>query len=183
MSRGDGELPSLDILIECLGLKDLDRSGWLRVGVSTPESVAAHSWGVAWLALLLMPPELDAARVLALAALHDLPEVRAGDITPHDDVSAEEKLARETEAAAALFHRRPDLRALWQDYAACGSAEARFVHGLDKLEMALQALRYARTTGQDTREFLRSAESALDGSALGEVLSRLLAEEAARLEA
>ena len=49
-------------LLEALSLKDLARAGWVRAGVQHPESVAAHSWGVAWLVLALCPAELDRGR-------------------------------------------------------------------------------------------------------------------------
>ena len=73
-----------DTILEVLGLKALPRTGWERKGVPAPESVAAHSWGVSWLVLVLLPPSLDLRRALTYAVLHDLPEVRAGDWTPHD---------------------------------------------------------------------------------------------------
>ncbi|MFN7146928.1 MAG: HD domain-containing protein, partial [Myxococcota bacterium] len=66
---------------EAVLLKEVDRSGWTRIGVPHPESVAAHSWGVALLALLRCPPELDRHKLLAMAILHDLAEVRVGDLT------------------------------------------------------------------------------------------------------
>lgn len=153
-----GALP--DGLVEALGLKAVDRAGWLRVGVERPESVAAHSWGMAWLALVLCPETLDLRRVLAMAALHDLPEVRVGDLTPHDGVDRQEKRRREREAALALFRGRPDLLAVWEEYEANQTDEARFVHALDRLDMGLQAGVYARQ-GVDTREFVNSALSGL----------------------
>lgn len=148
--------PSPALLLEALGLKDVARSGWLRVGVERPESVAAHSWGMALLALALCPPELNLGRVLALAVLHDLPEVRVGDLTPYDGVSREEKARRELEAARALLGERPDLLEIWAEYVENRSPEARFVHALDRLDMAFQALRYA-AEGAPTAEFLESA--------------------------
>ncbi len=159
MSASPASLPP-ELLLEALGLKDVDRAGWLRVGVPRPESVAAHSWGIALLALALCPAHLDRERVLALAILHDLPEVRTGDLTPHDPVSPEEKARREDEAARALLGARPDLLALWREYEDEQTPESRFVHALDKLDMALQALRYA-DLGADTREFLASARRKL----------------------
>ena len=75
-----------DRLSAALALKALPRAGWVRAGVRHPESVAAHSWGVAWLVLVLCPPALDRGRALAIAVAHDLPEVTVGDITPHDGV-------------------------------------------------------------------------------------------------
>ena len=42
-------------LLHMLQLKDVERTGWVRAGVNKPESVAAHSWGMATLALKLCP--------------------------------------------------------------------------------------------------------------------------------
>ena len=55
-----------DELKEILGLKNVLRAGWVRAGIESPESVAAHSWGMSMLALKLSPKELDLARVLSL---------------------------------------------------------------------------------------------------------------------
>lgn len=155
---------SRSLLDEALALKELARAGWVQSGVAHPESVAAHSWGVAWLALVLCPPGLDLMRVLALAVIHDLAEVRMGDLTPRDPVSPEEKAQREAAAAAELLAERPDLLELWRDYARRGSAEARFVHQLDKLDLGLTARRLARgQVGWDPSEFIDSARAALSG--------------------
>lgn len=158
-------------LIEALALKDVARAGWLRVGIESPESVAAHSWGVAYLVLTLCPPELDRGRALAIAVLHDLGEVRTGDITPHDGVSAEDKRAAETKAVRGLtapFSHRDELIALWREYEDGTTPEGRFVKACDKLDMALQAQRY-RSDDVDTREFVASALAALDDSSLREL--------------
>ena len=64
-------------------LKRTARTGWVQRGVVGAESVAAHSHGVAFVALLLLeliPERLDRAKVLALAILHDLPEALTTDI-------------------------------------------------------------------------------------------------------
>ena len=52
-----------DSLIEMLLLKQLPRTGWVRSGIHNPESVAAHSWGMAILALKLIPDGLDLSKV------------------------------------------------------------------------------------------------------------------------
>ena len=44
---------------EWMRLKQIPRTGWVRSGIKAPESVAAHSWGMAVLAMELCPPELD----------------------------------------------------------------------------------------------------------------------------
>ncbi len=145
---------------EAMELKEVDRAGWKRIGMTHPESVAAHSWGVALLALLRCPPELDRHKLLAMAVLHDLAEVRVGDLTPHDGVAREEKHRREREAMDALLAHRPDLRAIWDEAEAGISPEARFLKELDRAEMGLQAERYM-TLGFDTSEFLASAAESL----------------------
>ena len=162
-----------ETLLEVLGLKALDRAGWVRRGVPDPESVAAHSWGVAWLVLALLPPELDRERALSYAVIHDLAEVRVGDITPFDGVSSESKQAREAAAVAALLGERPDLVALWRTYEAQSDAEARFVRELDRLDMALQAAWYGRRGTQALAEFLTSAEQVIEHPRLVEILGFL----------
>ena len=142
---------------EVLGLKALKRAGWARVGIENPESVAAHTWGVCWLVVAYAPADIDAERALKIAVVHDLIEVRVGDITPHDGISRADKHARESEAAQLMMADRPDLLDLWEEYEANETNEAQFVHDCDKLDMALQALRYAREQGVDTSEFIASA--------------------------
>ena len=91
-----------DSFLEILGLKEVDRAGWKRSGLTNVESVAGHSWGVAFLALQICPPNLDRLRLLEMAICHDVAEVRIGDITPHDGVPPEEKVRIETEAMLDL---------------------------------------------------------------------------------
>jgi len=155
-----------EILALALALKETDRAGWVQRGLSSVESVAAHSWGMGWLALVLCPAGLDRSRVLTLCLLHDLPEAVVGDITPGDGISREQKAERERSAAATMLGARPDLWGLWEDYEQDRSPEAHFVHELDKLDMALQALHYARARGLDPAEFLASARKGLSSPAL-----------------
>ena len=158
-----------DRLLEALALKELPRAGWLRAGLDEPESVAAHSWGVAWLVLALCPEGLDRGRALAIAVLHDLPEVRVGDITPHDGVSATEKSIAETAALSDLLRglpQAPELMDLWMEYEQGTTPEGRFVKACDKLDMALQAHRYSAASGLDLQEFIDSALARLPAGPL-----------------
>ena len=160
-------------LLETLALKDLPRAGWVRVGIHEPESVAAHSWGVAWLVLVLCPPALNLQRALALAVVHDLAEVKTGDIIPADDVPARQKRAQEAEALRVLTAALPAaarIVALGDEYAEAETPESRFVKACDKLDMALQAARYA-SAGTCLDEFVETALRTLD-----EPLLRSLAE-------
>jgi putative hydrolase of HD superfamily len=155
----------LDALLDALRLKSIDRAGWRRKGLERPESVAAHSWGISWLVLALLPDELNLARALAYAAVHDVPEVRVGDLTPHDGISPAEKRAREQVAMrdlCASLPRGARLESLFHAYEAQNDAEARFVRQLDRLDMALQAVIYAEADGHDLQEFVASAQAIID---------------------
>lgn len=159
-------------LVEALGLKDVRRAGWAQVGIEGAESVADHSWGMAMLALVLCPPDLDLATVLRLALIHDLPEVRVGDLTPRDQVAPAEKRARETQAAADLLGGWPELLAAWREYEDGASAAAQFVRQLDGLDLGLQARRY-RDRGVDLSEFRESATRRVHDPALRALLSEV----------
>ena len=164
------DLPAIKArLLECLALKALPRAGWVRKGLADPESVAAHSWGVAWLVLTLCPPGVDRGRALAIAILHDLAEVRVGDLTPHDPVSKAEKARREDAAFDALvapFPHVAELRALYAEYADAATPEGRFVKACDKLDMALQAQSYQSNSSIDLIEFVNSALDRIDDDAM-----------------
>ena len=145
---------SKEALIEALGLKEVLRAGWVRAGVQNPESVAAHSWGMAMLATQMCPEELDLKRVLQLCILHDIAEVKVGDITPHDNVSAEEKHRLESEAIDSMGI---DAKEIFAEYEGQKTPESQFVRYLDKLDMALQAEIY-EAQNLDLNEFKKAAQ-------------------------
>jgi len=163
------------LLDEALTLKSIPRAGWLRVGIDQPESVAAHSWGICWLIVAHAPKGVDTERALKIAVVHDLAEVRTGDITPHDGISKTDKGRLEDTAARAMFSGREDLFELWQEYEQNTTPEARLVHDCDKLDMGLQALHYAKRTGVDASEFIQSARANIGNEELLRVLDEAVA--------
>ncbi len=154
-----------DRLLDYLGLKQLPRTGWVRSNVSNPESVAAHSWGMAILALRLAPNDIDLTKVLSMCLVHDLPEVIVGDLTPHDDTT--NKAEQEHDAMKQLA---PDWLALFEEYEAGESKEARFVKQIDKLDMGLQAILYQNEQGLDLSEFIVSAKAKISDADLCQIL-------------
>ena len=142
-----------DDLINYLRLKDVKRQGWVNSGIPEPESVAAHSWGMAILALRLCPPELDLLRVLKLCLIHDLPEVIVGDLTPHDDT-----ITKAQDEYVAMRQIAPQWLDLFDEYEEQLTKEACFVKRLDKLDMGLQAQLYMEQTDLDLHEFVESAK-------------------------
>ena len=160
------------ILLESMKLKNLPRSGWVQNDIIDCESVAAHSWGVAWLATVLCPPELDAGKATQMAVLHDLAEVRIGDITPSDNVSKKEKYSLEYSAMTDILNQIPrseHLLALWLDYEQQQTPESIFVKSCDKLDMALQAQYYMLEQGKNLNEFLDSALKGIDDETLSKL--------------
>ena len=159
-------------------LKSTVRAGWGLRGIEGAESVADHTFGVALLALVLhreAEGPLDRERCLALALVHDLGESLVGDITPYDGVPVEEKHRRERQAlqelGALLGHG--ELPALWEEYQAGLTPEARFVKELDKVETALQAAEYQEARGVELGEFRQNAEARLTLPALRALLAAL----------
>ena len=146
--------------LEVLGLKEVDRAGWKRSGLTDVESVAAHSWGVAFLVMQICPPELDRLKLIEMAVCHDVAEVRVGDITPHDGISPEEKVRAETEAMLSLsqgFPRGEYMLELYREYEAGETPEARFLKLCDKLDMAFQSYVYQSRTENDLQNFRKTA--------------------------
>ncbi|RMH21560.1 MAG: HD domain-containing protein [Acidobacteria bacterium] len=112
---------------------------------SRQENSAEHSWHVAMMALLLAeyaPPGLDVGRVVRMLLVHDLVEIDAGDTFCYDADAVAGQAAREAQAAARLFALLPadqaaELRALWDEFEARQTPEARFARALDCLQAVL----------------------------------------------
>ncbi|GJM40198.1 MAG: phosphohydrolase [Ardenticatenaceae bacterium] len=150
----------LNTLLHGNQLKRTPRTGWVQRGVPNAENVATHSFGVVFVALVLaqlVDEALDLGRLLAIAALHDLPEALTTDIpTPawrylppgiKTDVErgAMKEMIGETEFA-------PTFMDFWEELHANETAEAKLVHDADKLEMFLQAAIYEKQTGNKQLE-------------------------------
>lgn len=178
--EGDAALASY---IRVMRLKRLFRQGWLKRGVPEAlcESVADHSFGTALLALLLErdhPPGIDTSRLVLLALVHELGESYAGDITPVDGVSREEKERRESEAIDKALEGHPDaagLKALWEEFEAGASPEARYLRELDRLEMGLQAALYRAEGFPLMDEFFASARRSVADPRLSSMLEAAIA--------
>jgi putative hydrolase of HD superfamily len=156
------EINLLEALLHGNQLKQTPRSGWQKRGVPDVESVAAHSYGVAFTALVLsevVHDVLDRGRLLAMAILHDLPESVTGDITSPAWrlMPADTKAVVESKVMKALLDQtnyRAGWLALWEELQLNETDEARLVHDADKLDLFLQALIYEEQTGnQHLQEF------------------------------
>ena len=115
---------------------------------SRQENAAEHSWQLAVMAILLHEyaneKEIDLLRVLKMALTHDLVEIDAGDTYCYDHRQREDQVEREQKAADRIFNLLPpdqgkEFRALWDEYEARNTKEARFAAALDKLQPLLHS--------------------------------------------
>lgn len=124
-------------------LKTVTRTAWTSAGKQ--ESTAEHTWRLCLFALSLRPwfPELDFGRVLGIAIVHDLGEAIGGDISAVAQVGVPPKVEQERRDLLQLLEPAPapaqkQIVALWEEYNAATSPEAKFVKAVDKLETILQ---------------------------------------------
>jgi len=135
-----------DFLYEIGLLKRYQRSGWLVAGVTSPESIADHSFRTAIIASIVAELEgADPNRAALLACYHDISETRILDI-PHvsrayvttadpRSVTADQVKAL-PDGLGILISRATD------EYEAGKTLEAQCAHDADKLECLIQACEY-----------------------------------------
>jgi 5'-deoxynucleotidase YfbR-like HD superfamily hydrolase len=149
----------LDFLRAAERLKTVTRSGYTSAGER--ESVAEHTWRLSLMALLLAPefPEVDFARLVKICLVHDLGEAIGGDVPAPEQArrraagASSGKAADERRDLVTLLQTLPpslreEITALWDEYEAAESPEAKLAKALDKLETILQ-----HTQGRNPPDF------------------------------
>ena len=155
----------LDLLLALGAMKNLPRTGWRLAGIKECESVADHSFRVAVIALALGEwiEGVDRDRLLRMAVLHDVPESLVTDL-PLSAVKLfgrEAKFQAEKEAWSLLLppgQPWEGWHALWQEYQAGETTEARLAHVADKLDMLMQAHEYEQAGHRNLDEFFQADE-------------------------
>ena len=166
----------------------------LVADASRRENTAEHSWHLAMLATTLAEHaavEVDVARVTRMLLVHDLVEIDAGDTFYYDTVAEVDQNAREQLGADRVFGLLPadqggELRALWDEFEARETPDARFAKAIDRFHPCLLNF---HTEGGTWREYDLSLPEVLakqgttieDGSpSLWAYTRELLAEAVAR---
>jgi putative hydrolase of HD superfamily len=110
------------------------------------ENDAEHSWALCLCAIVLAEyandPRLDLLRVLKMVIIHDLVEIDAGDTYAYDAARMADQSVREMAAADRIFGMLPPdqtagFRALWDEFEARATPEARFAHAVDRFQPML----------------------------------------------
>jgi putative hydrolase of HD superfamily len=152
-------------ILEIDRLKSVLRRTYL-LGENRHEDSAEHSWHVAVMALLLAEHAnvpIDVCRVVKMLLIHDIVEVDTGDTFAYDTAGQASRAERERRAAERLFGMLPEdqgreLRALWEEFEAAQTADARFAAALDRL---MPVLHNVHTAGRSWREHGITADRVL----------------------
>ncbi len=118
-----------------------------RMSDGASQSVAAHSWNMATMAIVLQPylkTQVNMERVLKMCLLHDLPEAIAHDVPLHeqtDEVRAKKHMD-EIVAVNKIVDllKNDEIRACFDEYDVRISPEAKLVKALDVLDTGVQHL-------------------------------------------
>ena len=153
-----------EFFFQIAGLKKLPRSGWkIKVGLNNSESVAEHSYMMSVMSMVLSDlKSLNSEKVIKMSILHDWAESKIGDFMP-DEIGYDKKSELENYAMAEILESLPqkiksNYQDIWDEFLVRDTSEARLVHELDKLEMALQAKIYEKDVdAEKVKPFIISA--------------------------
>ena len=170
-----------DFFFQVAGLKNLPRTGWkVKLNVKNSESVAEHSYMMSVMAMVLSDiKELNTEKILKMSILHDWAESKIGDFMPNE-ISSEKKTELEEYAMSEILDDLPskiknDYYDIWNDYKDSSSKEAKFVHELDRLEMALQGKIYEKENDPEKiKPFLTTAVEQIMDDDLKKILIEIL---------
>lgn len=125
--------------------KQVFRRNWI-MDHSRHENDAEHSWHMAVMAMLLMEygdaEHYDLLHVMKMVLIHDLVEIDAGDTFCYDEAGYLDKPEREQKAAERIFgllpkDQREEFYALWREFEAMETPEAKFAAALDRMSPVL----------------------------------------------
>ena len=133
----------LTFLHRTKGLESVDR---YKDSLSDKRNtVAEHSWRLALMVLIIgteAKVRIDVSRAMSIALLHDIAEVKTGDIDAYQQIMAGKQLIDSKARAeeAAMREMTDDLPFgdwiydFWREYEDQKTIEAKFVKALDKIE-------------------------------------------------
>lgn len=171
----------IDFFKIAANLKTISRKGWMeKLEMNNVETVADHSYMVSLMSMILSDVSgLDTLKVVKMSLLHDVAESKVGDLMP-DEISKSEKQQLENSAMVEILDKLPDsvrhdYQEIWNEFQQTTTEEAKFVHEVDKLEMALQAKIYSKNTSPEKiRLFFESAKLSVQNKYLQNILDEIL---------
>ena len=146
----------IDFIRELDKLKGVERRT-KPLGMMRFENSAEHSWQLAVLALSLSrfaATQIDLLRVINMLLLHDIGEIDIGDTIVYATEEREQRKQAEQEAVERICAILPDrlhaeFFALWQEFEAAETPEAKFAHAMDR---SIPIILNLANSGQSWRE-------------------------------
>ena len=131
----------LDFALEIDKEKNILRQTHLS-GNGRRENDAEHAWHMAVMAYILKEysnREIDIAKVMIMCLIHDVVEIDAGDTYAYDEENLKTQKRREDKAKERIFSILPEdqkveLIALFDEFEACQTPEARFAKAMDNIQ-------------------------------------------------
>lgn len=131
----------LDFALEIDKEKNILRQTHLS-GHGRRENDAEHAWHMAVMAWLLREyanEKIDITKVMIMCLIHDIVEIEAGDTYAYDEELKKTQKLREDAAKEKLYSMLPadqkeELVALFDEFEACQTAEAKFARAMDNLQ-------------------------------------------------
>lgn len=140
-----------DLLQQIAFIKEIDKIKYIErrtklFNSDRRENDAEHSWHLALMALVLAQhanEPIDILKVIKMLLIHDLVEIDAGDTFLFDTTKNHDNTEEERTAAARIFGLLPEkqaeeFKAIWEEFEARQTAEAKFARSMDRLEPLLQ---------------------------------------------
>lgn len=132
-------------------IKEIDKLKYIQrktrlFNSDRPENDAEHSWHLAMMAIVLSQhanTPVDLLKVLTMLLIHDIVEIDAGDTFIYDQQKSHTNTDEERLAAERIFGLLPaeqaaEFIAIWEEFEASQTPEARFARSMDRLEPLLQ---------------------------------------------
>ena len=134
----------LDFILEADKEKNILRQTHLS-GHGRRENDAEHAWHMAIMIYLLKEyanEEIDVAKAMMMALIHDIVEIDAGDTYAYDTKGLETQKDREEKAAERIFGMLPEdqkdeLKSLFEEFEAYETPEAKFARAMDNFQPLL----------------------------------------------
>lgn len=122
------------------------------------ENDAEHSWHLAMMTIVLAEHSnepIDVLKVIKMVLIHDVVEIDAGDTFIYDENKNHSNTEEERTAANRIFGLLPkrqseEMIAIWEEFEAGETHEAKFARAMDRLEPLLQN---ASNNGGTWKEF------------------------------
>jgi putative hydrolase of HD superfamily len=152
-----------DLLKQIEFIKEIDKLKYIQrktklINSDRCENDAEHSWHLAMMAIVLAGHSnepVDILKVVKMVLIHDIVEIDAGDTFIYDTVKNHSNTDEELLAAKRIFGLLPaeqaaDFIAVWEEFEAGETSEAKFARSMDRLEPLLQNV---SNNGGTWREF------------------------------